>query len=837
MASGLYSHPGIPLEAHSNRVLALARTLLNEAAPAWWQDARRRSLLEMAVALHDFGKATTFFQEALQGERRKDAFTRHARLSALFFLHRATAWLGEEAEGYWLPLLFAYLAVLRHHTSLKNVADELHPPDEVEQEVLEAQIQAIPANETNAYLAALDLPEEIQAVLTFSPEAFQSWLRDEAPVLFRTWRRRWRGWKKETKDAEGYWVFLTGFSALLDADKLEAGAKGYLPSRGDVPLDAVDRYKALVFGPPSVEGLNAMREQAYREVLTGFLSPDHHLYTITLPTGMGKTLTGMAAALKLRNLVHEKTGQAPRIIYALPFLSIIDQNADILEQVLAVALGLIEGEAPSVSSSDPCAPESRGKGLVENRLLIKHHHLADVQYRVREEKENKDEDKIEEAVRELDYAASRLLTEGWHSEIVVTTFVQLFNTLLAWRNAAARRVNKLHHAILLLDEVQALPAVYWPLVRNLLTEAAERLGAYVILMTATQPYLLEDAHELVPNPHAYFAVLDRLDVHIHLERRTLEGFVADFVPEQEKSYLFMVNTIAAAQELHRLLEDALDEDVAFLSTGVTPKERLERIRALKAGRYRFAVSTQLLEAGVDVDFDVIYRDLAPLDSLVQAAGRCNRNLRAGRRGQFHIVHWIDDKDRSYAHRIYDPVLLARTQTHLEGDTHLREPEFLDLLRDYFRDVWETGIPWDVADALWEAVRTLRFDGEKDKACVLKAKEAPGAYLSQFCLIEQQPYKWDVFVQVDERAVAVWNEAKAILRALRRDHDVWKARERFARIKPCFYQYVVSVALKPETAPHWDDDLHIYVVQQDVKDVYYDSVTGFKREQEASGVFL
>ncbi len=827
MASGLYSHPGIPLEVHSNRVLALARALLDETAPAWWQDARRRGLLEMAVALHDFGKATPFFQDALRGERRKDAFTRHARLSALFFLHRATAWLGDEAEALWLPLLFAYLAVLRHHTSLKSVADELHPPDEAEQEVLETQIQAIPADKANAYLAALDLPEDIRPVLTFSSDEFRSWLRNEAPALFRAWRRRWRRWKREAQDEEAYWAFLTGFSALLDADKLEAGAKGHLPPRAEVPPNAVARYKARVFGPPSVEGLNAMREQAYREVLAAPLSPDEHLYTLTLPTGMGKTLTGMAAALKLRELVREKTGHAPRIIYALPFLSIIDQNADILEQMLAVALGLAEGKSPSAASPDPCAPDARRASPVESRLLIKHHHLADVQYRER----------VQDEVRELDYAASRLLTEGWHAEIVITTFVQLFNTLLTWRNGPARRVNKLYRAILLLDEVQALPAVYWPLVRHLLTEAAERLGAYVILMTATQPYLLENARELVPNPRDYFKALDRLDVHIHLENQTLEAFVADFRPERGKSYLFMVNTIAAAQELHRLLEESLEEEVAFLSTGVTPKERLARIRALKAGRYCFAVSTQLLEAGVDVDFDVIYRDLAPLDSLVQAAGRCNRNLRAGRRGQFHIMHWIDEKGRSYAHWIYDPVLLARTQTHLEGHTHLREPAFLDLLRDYFRDVWETGIPWDVADALWEAVRTLRFDGEKDKACVLKAKEAPGAYLSQFCLIEQQPYKRDVFVQVDEQAVAVWNEAKAILRDLRRDRDVWKARERFARLKPCFYQYVVSVALKPDTAPHWDDDLHIYVVQREVLDTYYNRVTGFKRETEGGGVFL
>lgn len=803
MASGLQSHPGIPLEAHSNRVLALARRLLDEAAVPWWQAPRRRGLLEMAIALHDFGKATDYFQAALRGERRKDAFSHHARLSALFFLHRAMTWLGDEADTYWLSLLFTYLAVLHHHTDLRSVADELHSTDERTYEVLEAQIRAIPPAKVNAYLAALDLPDDQRAVLTFDAEAFLAWLQDKTPGLFRTWRRRWRRWKREAEDAEACFAFLLGFSALLDADKLEAGAKAYLPQRVEVPAEVVTRYKAQVFGPPSQGGLNAVREQAYREVLATPLFPEQHIYTITLPTGMGKTFTGLAAALKLRQMVREATGQTPRIIYALPFLSIIDQNAAILEQVLRTALE-----------------------QVDSRVLVKHHHLADLQYR----------EQAGEEVREFDYGASRLLFEGWHTEIVVTTFVQLFDTLLAWRNAPARRVNKLRDAILLLDEVQALPARYWPLMRRLFTESAEYLGAYIILMTATQPYLVEDAQELVPNPRVYFAALDRLDVNIHLESQTLEDFVAGFTPEPGMSYLFMTNTIAAARQLHRLLSEILDEDVVFLSTGVTPKERLDRIQALKAGRYRFAVSTQLIEAGVDVDFDVICRDLAPLDSLVQAAGRCNRHLTPGRRGRFHIVHWMDEKGRSYAHYIYDPVLLARTQHHLEKHTHLTEPDFLALLGDYFRDVWQTGIPWDVADALWDAVCTLRFDGEKDKPCVLRSQDAAGAYLSQFCLIEQQPYKRDVFIQIDDDAVAVWNEAKAILRDLRQSGDIQTARERFTRLKPYFSQYVVSVALKPDIAPHWDDDLNIYMVQYEVLEEYYDRITGFKRESASTALW-
>lgn len=796
MASGLYSHPGVPLVAHSNRVLALARQMLDESAPAGWSDPTRRALLEMAVSLHDFGKATDFFQAVLRGERRKDSFSRHAYLSALFFLHRSSVWLSQQEvnpDGLWETLLFAYLAVKRHHTNLRSVREELHAPDDAEQKVLEAQIRHIPPEKANALLKALALPDDSRAVLVFVPDAFLTWLRDEAPGLFRAWRRRWRRWKKEQTDAGAFFHFLTGFSALLDADKLDAGAKGHLPTRLPIPPDTVGRYKRQTFGPPPTQGLNALRERASREVLAQPLSPEEHLYTLTLPTGLGKTLTGMAAALKLRDTVARATGRTPHIIYALPFLSIIDQNASTLEKVLAASVG-----------------------QVDSRALVKHHYLADLQYR----------EQTGDDVREWDYGASRLLTEGWHSEVVITTFVQLFDTLLAWRNAAARRMNKLTGAILLLDEVQALPAVYWPLVRNLLTQAAEVLGAHVILMTATQPYLLANAWELVPEPERYFRALDRMDVFIDLTPTILEDLVAHFEPEPGKSYLFMANTIAAAQQLHEMLSGLLGEQIVFLSTGVTPKERLDRIEALRAGQHRFAVSTQLIEAGVDVDFDVIYRDLAPLDSLVQAAGRCNRHLIPGKRGAFHVVHWVDDKGRDFAHRIYDPVLLERTKARLKGHKRLREPEFLDLLATYFQDVWRTGIPDKVADELWKAVRTLCFDGERDTPCVRKLNEAQGAYISQFCLIDEQPYKRDVFVQLDEDAVTVWKEAEAILQELRHTNDVWQAREKFARLKPHFAQYVISVTLK-ERIPYWSEALNIYVIPQETLEYFYDLETGFQ----------
>lgn len=789
MASGIYSHPGVLLEEHTNRVLHLLRVEVKDIP--YWQGESERVLLEMAAALHDFGKTTAFFQDVLSGRRKKDPLSRHAYLSSLFFLNRALRWLevrGISEEDYRLHILLLHLIVKRHHTNLRDVYDEIYPPGDRELENLRKQVESINEDRANAFLGSLDLHFPRREVLVFNRQEFEVWLENDLKKIFGRWRRWWRKKRKcEGEDIGAFFTLLTGFSSLLNADKLEAGADGYVPERVDIPSDTVQRYRARAFKSNNGE-MDRLRESAFQEVMRQDLSPDEHLYTLTLPTGMGKTLTGMAVAMKLREVVFKCKAYRPRIIYALPFLSIIDQNARVLEDVLRKSLR---------------SPDSRA--------IIKHHHLSDPVYRVESD--------------EFDYGVSRLLTEGWHSEVIITTFVQLFDTLLSWRNSSARRFNRLYGSILLMDEVQALPSVYWPLIRNILKEASERLDLYVILMTATQPYLLKDAKELVPEPERYFRELDRMDVHIDLSPRTLRDFINDFNPKDGLSYLFVANTIASAQELYSLLSGKVGEPVAFLSTEIPPYERLNRIRAIKSGYYRFAVSTQLIEAGVDVDFDVVYRDLAPMDSLIQTAGRCNRNLSSGRRGKFHVVYLVDDGGKDFAHRIYDSVLLERTMALLKSSSRLTEPEFSSLIGEYFRSVWEKGITDAVSDELWKAVCGLRFDGERDKRCVLKPTDANEVYISQFCLIEEQPYKRDVFIKITDEAREVWEEFKSILEEMKRTSDIWKARERFNRIKPKFYQFVVSTSVDLEGSLT-DRGVGLPVVDEDALGRFYDPTTGF-----------
>src|SRR5690606_37908485 len=139
------------------------------------------------------------------------------------------------------------------------------------------------------------------------------------------------------------------------------------------------------------------------------------------------------------------------------------------------------------------------------------------------------------------------------------------------------------------------------------------------------------------NPNDYFQALSRVELFPHVEENvTIESFVNRLELETDKSYLFIVNTIDCAKKLYEQLAEVVnEEEMTFLSTHIPSKERLRRIDEIKKGTYRFVVSTQLVEAGVDIDFDIVYRDLAPLDSIHQAAGRCNRH--GQRKGEVHVI--------------------------------------------------------------------------------------------------------------------------------------------------------------------------------------------------------
>ena len=382
------------------------------------------------------------------------------------------------------------------------------------------------------------------------------------------------------------WVRMLA-SALFDADFLNTEAffdrekaATRTASRWPTIETMAERLKCAMaehFGPPRrdidhlrAEVLAACRAAASREP---------GLFSLTVPTGGGKTLASLAFALE-----HAKRHGRKRVIYAIPFTSIIEQTADEFRKYL-------------------------GDGAV----LEHHSNLA--------------------PIPEAETNRSRLATENWNAPLIVTTTVQLFESLFAARTSKVRKLHNLAGSVLILDEAQALPPAVLTPVTMILDQLVRHYGVSVVLCTATQPALhdvfkkLPVAREIAPDPARLFARLDRVSVTMPApdQKRAWEDIAAEMTAVPQA--LAIVNSRADCRALHGLLP----EGAVHLSTWQCAEHRaglLKKIKAeLEAKEPVRVVSTSLIEAGVDIDFPLVMRAMTGLDSLAQAAGRCNREGR------------------------------------------------------------------------------------------------------------------------------------------------------------------------------------------------------------------
>ncbi|AEF96792.1 helicase domain protein [Methanotorris igneus Kol 5] len=242
----------------------------------------------------------------------------------------------------------------------------------------------------------------------------------------------------------------------------------------------------------------------------------------------------------------------------------------------------------------------------------------------------------------------------------------------------------------------------------------------------------------------------------------------------------------------------LEEDFYYLSTSIYPKERLKRIESINKNKNRkIIVSTQLIEAGVDISVDVIYRDIAPLDCINQTAGRCNRH-NEGKKGIVNVVKLVDENGRRFADYIYEKHLITKTEELLNEFDVIDEKMFLKLNNKYFKKLS------NYKDKSEDILKTI----EKFEYNVVEGK---------FKLIENIP-SIDLFVCIEDEAEKVWEEFERINEI----KDVFERRREFLKIKRKFYSYVISV---PEYAIKGKDILFEHLSKIDKK--YYDKETGFE----------
>ncbi len=819
---GLISHPTKPLKEHLLNVGTMSKNIVaSKKLNICIDSLTLQEIAYLTGIFHDFGKATSYFQDYIKEEDedrraklKNKPETSHSLISAIFTYYAVKAYLRSrnliERDYYrYLPLI-GFFVVRRHHGNLHNADDELMEFNESTQQVLEKQIESIDFDVIeNMYreLSTFDLNlSEIRAKFERNYER-RDYRRDpESGVVVTS--KRYLGLLKDFEEDRKlleslehepslvyYFITLLLYSVLLDADKLDA-ADIELTERIEIEDNVVDVYKEHKIGRRDTdERIDKMRNAIYDDVMANLNRIDldrDRIMSLNAPTGTGKTLTALAFALKLRREIESRKGYKPRIIYSLPFLSIIDQNFAVYEDVFE-----------TVHDAKPTSD-----------LLLKHHHLSDIGYTRRNTN-----------IGENDTLKDLLFIEGWHSEIIVTTFVQFFHSLISNRNRTIRKVHNMVNSIVILDEVQAIPHKYWLLLNRALKVFATQFNSYFILATATQPLIFDESNaEIVPlvtNKESYFKSLSRVKLMTYLEPITIEEFERhlkqDISHNADKDFLIVLNTIRTSKEIYNFVRDLNLENTSFyyLSAAIIPGERLKRIRAIKeeVQNRKIIVSTQLIEAGVDIDADIVYRDLAPLDSINQVAGRCNRNFSSNKTGivKIFILKEEGDGRTYYPHTIYENFIISKTMDVFNElpNKEIEESEFMSLNAKYFEKV-NTGKSDDESKNILNKVETLKF-GE----------------LSDFRLIEEDYPEVDVFIEYDDHAREIWHKYTMI----KSTTDGIARKKLILEIKREFYDYVISVPMRFKNQVGFDAKAGIGHISKDEIDqgLGYDPETGFKAD--------
>lgn len=463
------------------------------------------------------------------------------------------------------------------------------------------------------------------------------------------------------------WIRML-FSCLVDADFLDT--EKYMEEKrrdGYLNLEELKKkFDEYMSRMKSESELNKKRNEILQQCREKAKS-EPGFFSLTVPTGGGKTLSSMAFALEHalkhnqeRNKERKEERIIKRVIVAIPYTSIIEQTAEIYKSVF--------GEDQ----------------------VVEHHSNLDP------EKENH---------------KNRLASENWDAPIIITTNVQLFESLLGNKTSVCRKLHNIVNSVIILDEAQMLPQEYFKPILSVLNGLVKYFGVTVVLMSATQPALigkigtppditegLENVTEIADDPDSLAKDFKRVNYILpaDLNKQTTWEEIAEQLTQHEQ-VLCIVNTRKDCRELHKLMP----EGTIHISGFMCGEERSEVIanvkNKLKNNEPIRVISTQLVEAGVDIDFPVVYRALTGLDSIAQAAGRCNRENKIKEGGKVYVFVPPNSSPPGYLRKVEDAgkAILRNYQS----------TEFIpSIYSEYFKYLYSNLNSFDKADFYSHLVR-------------------------------------------------------------------------------------------------------------------------------------
>lgn len=523
---------------------------------------------ELVGYLHDLGKYHPDWQKYLR--RATGYFDENAHIEGYGgrpnHSTAGTVYIFEKFKNSLVPKALVYI-IAGHHSGL---------PDWVPN--LENRIFQDGKLNTNDLNKVKSIEEAKQFLETPFPQTFPATL------------------KNNNSDIEQLhlWIRML-FSCLVDADFLDT--ESYMTGKRELKFKSLEELKELFdqhMITKSTEGdLNKRRNEILKQCrIKSSLEPG--FFSLTVPTGGGKTLSSMAFALE-HAIKHKKK----RIIVAIPYTSIIEQTAEIFKSVFG------------------------------DDQVVEHHSNLDP------EEEN---------------LQNRIACENWDAPIIVTTNVQLFESLLGNKTSVCRKLHNIVNSVIILDEAQMIPTQYLKPIISVLKGLVNYFGVTVLLMSATQPALtgkignapniidgLENVREIIDNPDELAKEFKRVNYIIPKDMDTKESWeqIAEKLLKHEQ-VLCIVNKRDDCRQLHKLMP----EGTIHLSGYMCGEERSEVISEIKKklnnNESIRVISTQLVEAGVDIDFPVVYRAMTGLDSIAQAAGRCNRENKIKEGGKVFV---------------------------------------------------------------------------------------------------------------------------------------------------------------------------------------------------------
>ncbi|UYP01347.1 CRISPR-associated helicase Cas3' [Oceanotoga sp. DSM 15011] len=503
-----YSHPDKALYNHLLETYEFGKNQI---------DFENIEIYKIIAYSHDIGKYTTYFQNHLFGIKESN-LSDHSYISALF-----GSFIGLKIGLNFIDILIIYNVINNHHGNIKNID---FYESSYNEEKIQKQILDLKNNKKDIIKSISKINFQNEFLEFIEDFNYKEHIKMLNSYIYSI---------KKNKNLNNYFKHQELYSALVYSDKLSA-SKIKENQLLELQTEKIFKEYKKTFSIKNTNFMNDIRNKIYEEIQKNCenIEKKDKIITITAPTGTGKTYSGFLAALKIKQRFNKK-----KIIYVLPYTSIIDQNYEKIKILLKT---------------------NKEFHKKESQYIIKHHYLSKKEY-------------IDDKERYTN-SQSEILFESWDSNIIVTTYVQLLETIISNKNRYLKKYNQIKDSIVILDEIQTVDIKFYYLIEKVIEKFSEKYEVPFLIMTATKPIIFQNYKELLMNNKDFFSKFNRIKLNVNLEKITIDEITKQINEiKNNNSILIICNTIKESLEIYNNLKS---DKSYYLSTNILPIDRKKK---------------------------------------------------------------------------------------------------------------------------------------------------------------------------------------------------------------------------------------------------------------------